>query len=418
MTRHVAPVATWLGVLGLLGSAAPARAADWPMLQGTEPVAATEEGPRPFGFVQALGEGIVGGAPVEGLTSESLVGYDGERASFNRLSGTATWGMSMRRVRAGVRGVAPRTGRRVNWLVAAELGDNGMTRMDPVVLTDASVTLSVVPHLRVRAGQFKLPIGEEALESNPNAAEFVNVSTATSQLLAETPIQDGAYVAGGSGYRDVGVQAFDTLVLGRGALAWAVMLSNGRMGTLETDDSKDLTGRLAWSPWVGDASEPAHREELTVFAFWQQGGRTVDDVDVTRVRRGAGVELERRGWHVRVEGIDASGAIEVGPTFPGAPASVRPEGRALGGYGFVHYEHAGVGAGLRYDALRRNYDAPSDLRVYQTATADVQYAFSPRARLMLDYELRFLDAPEGSAEARAIAATMGDRVSAQANVVF
>ena len=397
---------------------APARAADWPMLQGTEDAARAEEGPRPFGFVQALGEGIVGGRPVEGLTSEALAPYEGARASANVVSGTATWGVSLRRVRAGLRGAVPRTEGRVNWLLAAELGDNGMTRVDPVVLTDASVTLSYLPGVRVRAGQFKLPLGEEALESNPNAAEFVNVSTATGQLLAETPIRDGAYVAGGSGYRDVGMQAFDTVALGRGALAWAVMLSNGRMGTLESDEAKDLTGRLAWSPWVGDAHEPAHREELTVSAFWQQGSRTVDDAEATRVRRGVGVELERSGWHVRGEFIDAVGVIEAGPTFPGAAASVSATGRALGGYGYVHYERRRLGGGLRYDTLRRNLDAPADLRVYQTATADLQLELAPRARLLLDYELRFLDAPDGSPDARAIADTMGDRLSAQANVVF
>ena len=153
-------------------------------------------------------------------------------------------------------------------------------------------------------------------------------------------------------------------------------------------------------------------------AFWQQGDRTVEDTQAARLRRGVGVELERAGWHVRGELIDARGVIEAGPTFPGAPASVFPEGRALGGYGYVHFERGGFGGGLRYDTLRRNLDAPADLRVYQTATADLQFELAPRARLMLDYELRFLDAPEGSADARAIADTTGDRVSAQANVVF
>ncbi len=399
----------------LLGTAA---AADWLMLQGTEP------GPdpaamRPWGFVHALGEGVPFGEPVEGLTSEALAAFDGERATFNRVgSGDATWGFSLRRVRAGLRGAVPTTGGRVAWLLAAELGDNTLTRVDPVVLTDASVTFSYVPGARVRIGQFKLPLGEEALESNPVAAEFVNYAAATSQLLLENPSVAGAYTAGGSGYRDLGVQVFDTLSVGRGALSYAVMLSNGGMGTLEVDDTKDITGRVAWAPWVWGASDSPHRDELGVYGFWQQGGRTVDGEPVARVRRGGGVQVEKAGWHARVEVIQASGAIEAGPPFPGQPVVVAAEGQALGGYAYVHYERGVLGGGLRYDELWRRYDSPADLRVFRTMTFDAQVEITPRARLMLDYELRWLAAPEGSADAQAIAASMGDRVSLQAGVVF
>jgi hypothetical protein len=399
---------------------ATAAAADWLALQGTEP-APDPAAVRPWGFVQALGEGIAFGDPVGGLTSETLAPFNGERATFNRVgSGDATWGLSIRRARVGLRGAVPKTDGRVAWLVAAEFGDNGLTRVDPVVLTDASVTFSYVPGARIRVGQFKLPLGEEALEMNPLAAEFVNYSAATSQLLLENPSANGAYTAGSNGFRDLGVQVFDSFAVGRGSLSYAVMLSNGRMGALELDDAKDVTARISWAPWVWGSSDSPHREELGVYGFWQQGERTVDGETVARVRRGGGVQVEKAGWHARVEVIQGAGAIEGGanPPFPGQPVAVAAEGQALGGYAYVHYEHGLLGGGLRYDELWRRYDSPADLRVFRTATVDLQVEITPKARVMLDYELRWLAAPEGSADAKAIAATLGDRVSLQAGVVF
>jgi hypothetical protein len=399
---------------------ATADAADWLLLQGTE-TGPDPAAVRPWGFVQALGEGIAFGPPVEGMSAETLSPFNGQLASFNRVgSADATWGFAIRRARAGLRGAIPKTDGRVAWLIAAEFGDNQLTRIDPVVLTDASVTYSYIPRARVRIGQFKLPLGEEALEMNPLAAEFVNFSNATSQLLLENPSASGVYTAGASGFRDVGVQVFDSVAVGRGALSYAAMLSNGRMGALDLDDSKDVTGRVSWAPLVWGEPDAPHRDEVGVYGFWQQGARTIEGEAVPRIRRGGGLQVEKAGWHARIEVIQASGAIEEGtnPPFPGQAVAVAAEGEAVGGYAYLHYERGIVGGGVRYDELWRMYDSPTDLRVFRTLTADVQLEITPRARVMLDYELRGLEAPEGSADAQAIAASMGDRVSLQAGVAF
>ncbi len=397
-----------------------AAAADWLMLQGTE-LAADPAPVRPWGFVQALGEGVAFGSPVDGLSAESLQAFNGERASFNRVgTGDATWGLSIRRARAGLRGAIPKTDGRVAWMLAAELGDNQLTRLDPVVLTDASITFSYIPGARIRVGQFKLPLGEEALEMNPLAAEFVNFSSATSQLLLESSSVAGVYTSGASGFRDLGVQVFDSFEVGSGAISYAAMLSNGRMGTLEMDDDKDLTARLVWAPFVWGEREETHRDELSVFGFWQQGPREIDGEQVARIRRGGGVQLEKAGWRARIEVIQASGAIEAGsnPPFPGQPVLVVGEGEALGGYAFLHAERGIVGGGLRYDELWRLLDSPVDTRIFRMLTADLQLELTPRVRVMLDYERRWLSAPDGSADAQAIVATIGDRISIQSGVVF
>lgn len=396
---------------------ATAAAADWPMLQGTEAPGAEI---RPFGFVQVVGEGIVGGRDARGL-SPALSAFDGERPVFDHVGGgDATWGFSLRRARAGLRGPIPGTKERVAFLFALEFGDNGLTRVDPVVVSDASVTGTVGPALHVRAGQFKLPLGEEALEMNPIAAEFVNVSTATGQLLAESPIAAGAYTGGTSGFRDVGAEAFGSAPIGPGELSYALMVSNGRMGTLDVDDPKDVTGRVTFTPLVwGDRGATA-RDELGAWVFHQQGTRTLDGVVVDRIRQGFGVKLERSGWFARAEVLHGAGMLELGPNppFAGQPIAVSATGRALGGYALVHREWAHVGGGVRYDELRRSIESDPDLRVFRTVTADLQLAASPKARLMLDYEWRWMAAPHGSPDAVALADTLGDRVSLQVTGVF
>lgn len=400
--------------------AARANAADWVLLQGTE-VPDAQEIVRPWGLLQANAEAFVSGEAVTGL-SPALEPFEGERAVFNRIGGAsdATWGLSVRRARLGLRGVVPGADRRVSYMISAEYGDGQLTRSDAVVLTDASVTFRAAPGAHVRLGQFKLPLGEEALESNPIAAEFINFTAATAQLLLENPVADGVYTGGASAFRDVGVQVFDAVPIGRASLSYALMVSNGGMGTLEVTNPKDITGRLAFSPVVWGDRYATHRDEVGLWVFHQQGQRSLDDGDARRVRQGVGAKLERDGWQVRGEWIRAAGALELGPNppFPGEALRVAPDGRAWGGYTYVHYERGHAAVGLRYDALHRSTESDPDLRVFRTLTADVQLVVSPRARLFLDYELRRLGAPYGSDDARAIASTMGDRLSAQATVVF
>lgn len=397
-----------------------AVAADWPMLQGTEP-GDDPDAVRPWGFVQAVTEGIISGEPARGLTSEALSPFEGQRALFNRVgSAEARWGFSIRRARLGLRGALPKTDGHLSWMLAAELGESALTRTDPVVLTDASVTLSYIPGAHVRVGQFKLPLGEEALEMNPLAAEFVNVSQPTSQLLLESPAADGAYTGGASGYRDVGVEMFDSFSVGPGEVSYALMLSNGRMGSIDVDDAKDVTGRIALTPWIRGDRTSAQREEFGLYGFWQQGQRTIEGDSAPRVRRGAGVKLEYARWHARVEIVSAAGAIESGPNppFPGQPVSILPDGRAIGGHAYVHYQPGLLGAGLRYDELQRDIQSKEDLRVFRTLTLDGQVQIPPRAKILVDYERRSLAAPQGPPDARAIAETMGDKLSLQVAAIF
>lgn len=74
--------------------------------------------------------------------------------------------------------------------------------------------------------------------------------------------------------------------------------------------------------------------------------------------------------------------------------------------------------GARYDELHRQLGQGPALRVLRTITGALEWDFTPRAKVMLNYEKRFLGAPGASADAQTIADTISDRVLAQATVVF
>ncbi|MFM2163543.1 MAG: hypothetical protein RLZZ383_3055 [Pseudomonadota bacterium] len=405
----------WVFLLASLG-----WAADWPMLQGTEPADAAPV--RVWGFAQALAEGLVGAKPVTGLVSEGLLPYEGEVPTFNRIgSGDATWGLSVRRARLGVRGAVPKTSGRLGYLLAAEFGANALTREDPVVLTDASVSISYIPGVRLRIGKFKLPLGEEALEMNPAAAQFVSITPTTAQLLGENRVVDGAYVGGFSGYRDLAVQAFDTFAVGSTEISYALALSNGAWAGTDDDNGKDVTGRVSWVPWRAEADDHGvRREEVRLWMFWQQGQRMLDGVRYDRIRRGGGASVLASGVQARVEVVQASGMIELGaqPPFANLPVMVAGEGEAIGGNAAFTYRRGKMAGGLRYDGLARRYDSDLDLRVFHTGTVNLTVEPDPRVRVMLDYDLRLLGAPRGSGDAQAIGRAMSDRLSLQVTALF
>lgn len=407
-------------VASLLLAAASSRAADWPIVLATE-----EEAPdlafRPIGFVQAVAEGT-SGARVEGLQSKALARYEGARPTFNTVGdGDASYGFALRRARFGLRGSVPATQKRITYFLTVELGTVALVRDAGARIPDASITFSLIPGARVRVGQFKLPIMDETVEANPISAEFINFSNVALGLALESKVVDGRYVGGAYGFRDVGVQVFDTFQRRKVALSYALMVSNGRVNAPEDDTAKDLTGRLT-AAWVfkGKPSDP-HRQELSLFAWGQHGTRLYAGQRYPRVREGIGVHFEREPLRIRGELVYGSGMLVLGPTppFVGEPIAVAPEGRALGGYLQARVRLFGkLLVGARYDELHRQLGQGPALRVLRTVTGALEWDFTPRAKVMLNYEKRFLGAPGASVDAQTIADTLSDRVLAQATVVF
>ena len=398
----------------------PVLAADWLMLVGTEE-GRPEQPFHPFGFFQLALEKQIGATPVEGLSSESLQEFNGELASFNDLE--EPYELSLRRARVGARGIVPGTGKRINFLVSAEAGFNSATRDVGIVLMDASVTLNYIPGLRVRVGQMKLPTMDEAIEVNPLAHESVRFSPLVSQLLLEQPIFSGRLTGPSYALRDLGIMAFDTFLFHEDqiALSYAAMFSQGHKGGVDIDEGKELTGRLqlSWLP-DGQVLEP-FRDEVSIFGWWLEGQREVEEQNVRRVRRGFGALVAGWGIRSRIEFLQAEGMIPLGatPPFAGQPFQLAEEATAFG-WAFHSEvelaEHIALDIGM--DELYRQWDEPAAARRLRFVSLGTMIHIAPRVRFVAEYVWRTLQAPEASADVKAIAETYSDLASAQLTVMF
>jgi hypothetical protein len=293
------------GLLLALASAT-APAADWVMLQGTEPADAA-----PYRFFGAAW-----------LTYANNFGCDafaGLRRPDGTPSGSATGGpalnngkyhnacvvgpefkdteeLVLENLMGGVRGnLIPG---RINYYLALNAGANFFNYLPyqterHVLLSvqDASLTFSYIPGARVRAGLFKKP-GPEDIQRAP-APEHIFPFAALPQWQGETFVRSNAYFRDGvpipgQGYaggvasygydadlgRDWGVQAFDSFRLERWNLGYALMWGwcNGIHLRESLNPTQDLNAQLtAEYDLPGGKGPNKHGVKLT--AYYQQGER-------------------------------------------------------------------------------------------------------------------------------------------------
>jgi hypothetical protein len=379
-----------------------------------------------FGFLQPQLDGMLG-APVTGLQAEGLQAFNGEPALFNTVAGGGAWSFRVFRARLGARGSLPGTDQRVSYFTLVEAGEVALTRTAPIVPTDLSLTFSYIPGARVRVGQFKLPVMEEIVPPVAGSMEFVHFSTTLVKLLLENPVEDGVYTGGAHGFRDVGVQVFDGFQRGQVAGAYAVMVSNGAgIMSGDMDDAKDVTGRaeIAWVT-AGERHDP-RREEVKLGAWRLQGSRALDEERVDRVRQGVFLHVEQGVAWGLVELAQGRGMLEAGraPPFAGGAVVVVPDGEAWGAVAQAGVRlrpgegRTELGFKARYDQYHQQTELPEALRIFHTTTLGVELRPVKKLRLQANYELRRLAAPDGTPDAQAIAASMGDRVTLQATARF
>ena len=166
----------------LLSCASVAQAANWLMLQGTEPVGQSERA-KIWGFVQPEYQSTDG-------TELKAGPWSGQEAVFNQIGPDLKTDsqFSIRRARIGVRGTGFPLDSKVNYFLLAEFGNNGITRAGgqngAAKITDASITLNHVKGARLRVGQFKTPGAEEGLQAI-HVFDYVNFTNVTNGLLLE-----------------------------------------------------------------------------------------------------------------------------------------------------------------------------------------------------------------------------------------
>lgn len=455
------------------GYAPASFATNWFQLQNNEQTGAA---PYTFwGFIQPTyvhnEGGTVSGipatvvSPVNGANvpvPAGLRAYNGQTALFNLVGPDLSHSeqLQMFRARPGVRGVIPGTDEKINYFALAELGNNALTRERQAVLTDATATFNYVPGARIRVGLGRLPLGEEAMQG-VQIMDYINFTTVTDQLLNErfvapyvnapgrtSPAVVGAPLAMSKirgafgGYRDVGIEVYDWFSQGRWEYTYALMASQAN-GIDFSDDlnsgNHDVTARVQ-AAYVFQGSGP-RREDITAYAWHQEGKRAYGGTDYTRIREGIGAKYLRKGVRVSGEYIRAQGMIYVAPTPQfndiGAPAFEPVDYVALGSSNKANGYYLDVGwkfapkweVDLRYDELSKMTNSAYDERKTSTWTLGGQYFYSPKLRFALNYEIRDIKVVNPEAQltngqkiqgtaAGIIGGSIGDRLSAQLTWVF
>ncbi len=421
----------------LVTIALPTSAANWLMLQGTEPEASAERA-KIWGFVQ----------PEYVRTNDTKIAagpWAGQTASFNRNApDESTAEFNVRRARIGVRGVGFLLDPNVNYFMLVEFGNNGITSNGggSAKITDMSVTLNHLEGARVRLGQFKFPGAEEALRAI-HVANYNHFSNFTNQMLLErffdgtgaatntANVQNGAVGA----FRDIGLQVFDTFKQENGwEYSYAAMVGNGN-GIARGDNNDDKDTYLYLSAEQVYGGKGARRDHLKLFAWTHNGKRTLTKDapgDYDRDRSGIGVTYKKDKYRAGAEFMQADGMIfngTDGAALPGAVAAngniasfnIAPDGEADGYY--LHFGYAlkpNLELDIRHDVLNRLTDSNTGEREFTTTTLGAQYFFNKKSRLTLNYEFREAEAP-GFASAHNVNRILDgidNRISAQLLFIF
>ena len=392
--------AVWLVVTLASG---PVNAANWLMLQGTEPAGSADLA-RVWGFVQVQYQKDYSDPnPAGGYIPPKLIqpNWDSQSA-FN-----------VNRARIGVRGVAMPLDSKINYFLLLEMGNNGITEPGGsfAKLTDASATFNHIKGARVRAGLFKYPGAEEGLQAI-HVFDYINFTWVTGQMLLErfpnrtyTPnipaqplppeVSLNGFEDGVGAFRDVGVQLFETFNVGeKWELAYAGMVGNGNgLNFSDNNDDKDIYLYASAEKIFG--GKGPRRQGLKFFAWLQDGVRTADltndgvhnPEDYDRDRWGVGAKFLRNGWRATAEYMKGEGMIWQAPHNPSfgiGPGQGNPN--APGNGAFAEANGYYIEGGYRFKGTKWELDARYDVYnrldgdrfeiQFKRTTLGVQYFFN------------------------------------------
>lgn len=389
------------------------QAANWLMLQGTEPAGAGKRA-HVWGFIQAQYQKDDSKAnATDGYVPPKLIGPNlDDQSQFN-----------VNRARIGVRGTALPLDSNVNYFILTEFGNNGITYPeDNTHLTDASITLNHIKGARVRMGLFKYPGAEEALQAI-HVFDYINFTTVTNQLMLERfpqagdqPSQTGdfnqaatptpnadmnQYTRSVGAFRDVGIQVFDTFKATDWEHSYALMYGNGNgLNFGDNDDNKDVY--LYWSSERVFGGKGPRREGWKTFAWYEDGKRTNPNdrtQEQDRTRYGIGTKYLKRPFRLTAEYMKGEGMIFMGQHRPLHHFNNKEaEGWYLEGGWYIPGTKWELD--LRYDTYTRDENfvspipptatpsAPGDETEFNAITIGTQYHFNKKTRLNLEYSSR------------------------------
>lgn len=455
--------------LALFGTNA-SHAANWLMLQGTEDPASASRA-EVWGFIQGKYEKDFSDPNAAGgFVPPKLLGPDLDSQS----------GFNINRARIGVRGTGFPIDSKINYFALLEMGNNGITAGNGAFarVTDASITLNHIPGARVRAGLFKTPGAEEALQAI-HVFDYINFTEATNGLLLErvpnrsytpcpassptTPVCNAAtgnvgpyteaQLQGGaklntfgtgpvSAFRDVGVQVFDAFDIGNNwELSYAAMIGNGNGLEFSNSDGEYDKYLYFSAEKLFGGGRGGRVEGVKMFGWGQWGSRQLDItndstanlVKYDRNRTGLGVKYLKKPFRVTAEYIKADGVIFVGPDKPnfyftnnvahGNGADAKAYGWYVEGGWYIPGTKFELDA--RFDTMTR-LDGRVNQHRFDKWTLGLQYHFNPKTRVTLNYEIRDFECNSGVSPCTAPAPNtpnfnlegVGNRVGVQLTAIF
>ena len=443
-------------------AAGSAHAANWLMLQGTEAQDAAERA-YVWGFIQAqYNKDMSDPNATGGYVPPKLLGPDLDSQD----------GFNINRARIGVRGTGFPLDSRLNYFALLEMGNNGITAGNGAFarLTDASVTLNYIPGARIRAGVFKTPGSEEALQAI-HVFDYINFTEGANILLNErspnksytpcpavsptTPVCNAAsgntgpyteaQLQGGAkfdsnptpvgAFRDVGVQVFDAFDVGNDwEVSYAGMIGNGSGIEFSNSDGEyDKYLYLSLEKKLGGKGPKA--EGLKFFGWGQWGSRLLDITNDTtanlvkydRNRAGLGLKYMAKPFRFTAEYIKADGMIFEGPDKTNWYFTGPANGNGADAKAFSWYAEAGwyipktkFELDARFDTMTRNKDR-NDQHTFDKWTLGAQYHFNPKTRVTLNYEIRDFKCDSGNAACNNVNLNLkgvGDKVGLQLTAIF
>lgn len=389
-----------------------AYSVNWIMLQSTESPMAPKE--KLFGS-------LVVDYQYTDDTGLPVGPWAGQKAVFNQIGPqlTASSQLTLRKVKFGLRGNLDN--QQLNYRLMAMAGDNSVTRIDRddrVRILDGSVTYNGIPHARLRLGMFKYPGAEEGIQFNA-PGNFINYSNMSNQLLLErffdndgSNPNDSNLPGGSSTFRDIGLMVFDSFRQNQWEHTYAAMLGNGS-GISTRGNSQGIETYLYWSSEYVFGGKGANQEGVKLFTWLQDGERALKsgvnlqlEQDYDRRRMGIGFTYQRGEFRASTEVVKAEGMIPNSVDSGGLPGRLNNAGTAVSSYNLLPDEDAfgwyvACGyrlmerwwADVRYDQLDRATEISSNERKFTTWTLGTSYHFTPKLRLLINYEMRSNEAP-------------------------
>ncbi|HLF98471.1 MAG TPA: hypothetical protein VI457_15125 [Methylococcaceae bacterium] len=416
-------------LLLLMPPFAPAHAVNW-----VEALGAVPEGSGPslqvHGFIQP---------EIQATENSKLVAgpWAGQRMNANlmRPEFRNPVDINVARFRPGIRG---RLVDGVNYRAVMELGYNAATRWESYpLLLDAYLTFTSTPLAKLRIGQFKTPISEEAQQPYHYFINFANVSNLLLQEFffkndGSDPARRNEPTGAISSYRDVGLEAFDSYRAGDWELSWAAMIGNGNgIQRWDNDGNQDFY-LFGATEYLFGGSQGPYREGLKFFGWYQHGQRFLDTAsgrdEFERERWGGGFTLRQGPWRSTMEYAGGDGMIFAGTDGAArngarsndriqvASFNVQPEESAFGFLTEVGYRLTPEWElEARYDEYTSGTRIEANERFFRTVTLGAQYFYTPQSHVTFNYEFRSADAPNlaGASTVNRNLDQLDDRISMQ-----